>query len=96
MAIDRKTGYLFGVMFGMWVILAATARAATFPSADELATASQAQLLAWMVVIEAGVIVALSGVIVQAYRNRVKALEKQIDACRVCAKEMAAARGGGK
>lgn len=86
MTLFGKACALLAVMIGALISMTATvANGAPIPGAEELAHASSSQLLAWAVVVEAGVIVALSGVIVQAYRNRVRALEKQVEACRNCA-----------
>jgi predicted metal-dependent hydrolase len=93
MSLMLKTRCTFAVMVGTFLMMCLTvAGAATMPDADMLSKATPPELLAWAVVIEAGVIVAMAGVIIQAYRNRVKALERQVEACRECAKEIAEAR----
>jgi len=86
-----QTRTSFALMVFTFVSMCATVAVASMPDAKALAEASSSQLLAWAVVIEAGVIVAMAGVIVQSYRNRVKALEKQIESCRACATKVAEA-----
>jgi len=92
MSLKQKTRYTMTLMvMSFMAMVAMVASASPMPSAVDIAGASSTQLLAWAVVLEAGVIVAMAGVIIQAYRNRVAALERQVDACRQCADKIAAA-----
>jgi len=89
MSLRRITWYSMTLMVAAFMaMLTVVAFASPIPSATEIADASSIQLLAWAVVIEAAVIVSMAGVIIQAYRNRVAALEKQVEACRTCATEL--------
>lgn len=72
-----------------YIMCATTAYAASLPSVEQLSTSNPSQLLAWAVVVESGIIVFLAGVVVQAYRSRINALEHQVKACRECASQIA-------
>jgi len=92
MSLMTFTKVSFGLMVATLAsMLVTVANAASLPDAQTLSESTPQQLLAWIVVVEAGIIVAMAGALVQAYRNRVAALEHQVEACRKCASIIAEA-----